>query len=128
MPRDPRGARAPRRAAHPDDHLPLREAHYLILLALHGQDLHGYAVRKAVEERTDGAVRLGTGSLYRSLGQLRDEGLIAESDWRPPTGLDDERRTYFRLTELGRAVASAETERLAALVAGARAAGLGGEG
>lgn len=104
--------------------LPLKQAHYLILLALTEGDLHGYAVKKSVEERTDGRVSLGAGSLYRSIGQLREWGLVEPSAWRPAPALDDERRTYLRLTDLGRQVATAETDRLAGLVAGARAAGL----
>ena len=106
--------------------LPLKQAHYLILLALTEGDMHGYAIKKRIEERTRGRVRLGAGSLYRSLGQLEERGLVEGSDWRPEPRLDDERRTYLRLTELGRRVAGAETDRLASLVASARAAGLGG--
>ena len=110
----------------PRDFLPLKQAHYLILLALTEGDQHGYALKKSIEERTDGHVRLGAGSLYRSIAQLQERGLVEASDWRPDPDDDDHRREYLRLTELGRRVASAETERLAALVAGARAAGLGG--
>lgn len=114
MPRDPR------------EFLPLKQAHYLILLALTEGDMHGYAVKKAVAARTDGAMRIGAGSLYRSLGQLQEWGLVAPSDWRPEARLDDERRAYVRLTDLGRRVAGAETDRLESILAHARAAGLGG--
>mgnify|MGYP003680728076 CR=1 FL=1 len=110
----------------PRDHLPLKQAHYLILLALTEGDMHGYAIKKAVAARTDGAVRLGAGSLYRSIAQLQEWGLIAASTWRPAPRLDDERRAYLAITALGRRVAGAETDRLASLVAHARAAGLGG--
>lgn len=108
----------------PSRFLPLKPAHYLILLALAEGDLHGYAIKKAVGHRTDGQVDLGAGSLYRSLRQLEDDGLVEESDWRPRASLDDDRRRYLRLTDRGRAVATAETRRLAGLVEGARAAGL----
>lgn len=103
---------------------PLKPTHYLILLSLAEADLHGYAIKKAIADRTDGRVKVGAGSLYRTLGQLRDRGLIEASAWRPDPGLDDKRRTYFRLTEAGRRAASAETERLERLVADARASGL----
>ena len=104
--------------------LPLKPAHYLILLALADADLHGYALKKEIARRTDDAVKLGAGSLYRSISQLVDRSLIEESDLRPQAGFDDDRRTYFRLTPLGRRTAAAETDRLAQLVAGARASGL----
>jgi DNA-binding PadR family transcriptional regulator len=106
--------------------LPLRPAHYLILLSLTDGDRHGYALKKDVIRRTDGKVTLGAGSLYRSISQLVDLNLIEVSGWRPDPAVDDERRQYYRLTKLGRAVAVAETERLAALVRDARASGLTG--
>lgn len=111
----------------PEDLLPLKHLHYLILLALADQDLHGYGLKKEIHRRTEGRVSPGAGSLYRSIKQLEEGGLIVESDWRPGPALDDERRRYFRVTEWGRAVARAETERLGALVASARSAGIGEE-
>ena len=104
--------------------VPLKPTHYLILLALAAGDLHGYGLKKEILRRTDGAVELGAGSLYRSISQLVDRGLIEESDGRPARGSDDERRRYFRMTRSGRRAAAAETDRLALLVAGARASGL----
>lgn len=111
--------------ADPAARRPLKPAHYLILLSLAGGDLHGYGLKKAIQQRTDGEVTLGAGSLYRSLSQLVDRGLIAPSGQRPDPVIDDERRTYFRLTDEGRLAAARETDRLARLVAGARAEGLG---
>lgn len=104
--------------------LPLKPAHYLMLLVLADGDLHGYAIKKEIARRTEGRTRLGAGSLYRSLGQLEEAGLVAESEWRPREVLDDDRRRYLALTARGRQVAAAETDRLARLVADARAAGL----
>jgi DNA-binding PadR family transcriptional regulator len=109
-----------------DDLLPLKPALYLILLALTDGDLHGYALKKEIIRRTDGRVVLGAGTLYRSIRQLVDLGLIEESDQRPDPALDDERRSYFRLTRLGRQAAHAETERLADLVRIARSSRLVG--
>jgi len=109
-----------------DDLLPLKPALYLVLLALTDGDLHGYALKKEILRRTDGRVKLGAGTLYRSIRQLVDLGLIEESNQRPDPALDDERRSYFRLTGLGRQAARAETERLADLVRIARASRLVG--
>ena len=69
-------------------------------------------------------MRLEPGNLYRTLKELLDLGLIAETDWRPDPGLDDERRRYYRITALGRRVAGAEAARLEELVAEARSRGL----
>ena len=94
----------------------LSPASYQILLALAGRDRHGYLIRKAVEQQTDGAMRLGPGTLYAAIRRLEDAGLVEESPWRPDADLDDRRRRYYRLTRPGRAALQAETERLRATV------------
>ena len=100
--------------------LPLPPAIYLILLALSDGEAHGYRIRTAVIERSGGLVTLDPGSLYRHIARLVDDGVIAESPARPRAE-DDERRRYYRLTPLGRRLLTAETERMATLVAAARA-------
>lgn len=99
---------------------PLSTATFHVLLALAAEDLHGYAILKAVERHTEGAVRLSTGTLYALLKRLLDEGWISERRIRPPAREDDERRRYYGLTARGREVASAEAERLDRLVTRAR--------
>jgi DNA-binding PadR family transcriptional regulator len=102
-------------------HEPLTPAMFHVLLALAGEDLHGYAILKEVELRTAGKVRLSTGTLYGIIKRLLADGLIAELRARPAEGQDDERRKYYRLTPLGRQVAAAEAERLDEVLAIARA-------
>lgn len=109
----------------PSRYLPLKPLHYLILLSLSETSLHGYALKKDIVRRTDGHVEPGAGSLYRSIGQLVDQGLIRPDKNRPHPGLDDPRRTYFAMTDRGRTVAMAETERLGRLVRSAHQSGLG---
>lgn len=79
---------------------------------------------KDVLERTNGALRLSPSSLYASIRRLLDKELIEELAERPDPEHDDERRRYYRLTPLGRAVARAEARRLERLLADARATGL----
>jgi DNA-binding PadR family transcriptional regulator len=108
----------------PEEYLPLTPAMLDIVVALADDELHGYAIMREVRRRTDGRKRLAPGTLYRSLRQMQERGLVAESDERPEAGLDDERRRYYRLTGLGRRVALAEVERLEDLVQAARSKGL----
>ena len=108
----------------PEEYLPLTPAMLDIVVALADDELHGYAIMREVRRRTDGRKRLAPGTLYRSLRQMQERGLVAESDERPEAGLDDERRRYYRLTDLGRRVALAEVERLEGLVHAARSKGL----
>lgn len=93
--------------------LPLAAADFQVLLVLMDTDLHAYGIAKAVEEQPAGRVRLEIGSLYRMLARMLDRGLIEE---RPAASLEhsgpQSRRRYYGLTDLGRAVAKAEAERL----------------
>ena len=105
----------------PQDRLPLTPAVWHILLALVDEERHGYGIMREVAERTGGRTRLGPGTLYGTLKRLLDDGLVAESGERPDPALDDERRRYYRLTDLGRRVAQAEARRLEDMVSSARA-------
>lgn len=105
----------------PGDFLPLTPAIAHILLALADQDRHGYAIMQEIERMTDGAVRMGPGTLYGTIKRMIAAGLLIEADERPDPELDDERRRYYRATPLGRAVLEAETARMAGLVSAARA-------
>src|SRR6185295_5134967 len=103
--------------------LPLPAATFHILLALAEEDRHGYAVIRDVAARTDGALKLGAGTLYRSLQRMLEQGLIVETDERPAPELDDERRRYYRITPFGRDAVRAEVRRLSQLVRLARSFG-----
>ena len=105
----------------PQEFLPLTPAVFHILLALAGGERHGYAIMQEITTSTEGQLRLGPGTLYRSLKQMLAWGLIEEADERPDPALDDERRRYYRLSDLGRRVAQAEGRRLQRLVAQAQA-------
>ena len=105
----------------PASYLPLTPAMLQVLLALADGDKHGYAILKEVARRSDGKVKLRTGTLYTVLRRFETDGLVSEIEERPDPSLDDERRRYYRLTDRGRAVAVAETERLDELVRQARA-------
>src|ERR1700684_4714189 len=104
----------------PDSAIPLTPAMFHVLLALAGEDLHGYAILKDVEQRTAGEVKLSTGTLYGIIKRLLNDGLIIERRERPSAANDDERRRYYRLTAKGREVAAAEAERLGKGVGRAR--------
>ena len=100
-----------------DSLLPLTPIAFEILLALAEEDRHGYAILQAVETRLHGKLPLRTGTLYRALARLVEDGLIEELDSPPGT---DSRRRVYRISRQGRVIARAETERLADQVAAAR--------
>jgi len=104
----------------PDKFLPLQPATFHILMAVADEDRHGYAIIQEVAARTSGQIKLGAATLYRSIQRMLEQGLIVETTHRPAPELDDERRRYYRITPLGKAVATAEAGRLANLVRLAR--------
>ena len=105
----------------PEEFLPLTPAMFHILLALADKERHGYHIMREVDERTNGNVKLGPGTLYGSIKRMMAEGLVEELDERPDPELDDERRRYYRLTDFGFRVATAEAQRLEQMVRSARA-------
>src|SRR5947209_4880348 len=87
----------------------LKPADFHVLLALADAPLHGYGIMKEVERESSGDVRLEIGSLYRLLDRLLEEGLLEAAH-------NDGRRSYFRITRLGRRALRAEALRLQGLV------------
>jgi DNA-binding PadR family transcriptional regulator len=102
---------------------PLRPLVFELLLLLQRGEQHGYALMRALADRSERRFVLGPATLYRTLKELRQQDLI-ETVEAASDDDDDERRRTYRLTERGRAVAAAEAERLDSLVADARAARL----
>jgi DNA-binding PadR family transcriptional regulator len=96
----------------------LKPAVFHILLALSGRDLHGLGIADAVEQATDGSVLLGPGTLYRSLKEMTQRGLISETE--APEGEADPRRRFYRITEEGRVAVAEEATRMERLVEVAR--------
>jgi DNA-binding PadR family transcriptional regulator len=107
----------------PDSLLPLPAATFHILMAVAEEDRHGYAIIHDVAERTEGALKLSAGTLYRSIQRMLEQGLLVETQERPAPEFDDERRRYYSITEFGAAVARAEARRLTQLVKWAKARG-----
>lgn len=99
-----------------DSLLPLSLPIFHMLLELNEGERHGYALKRGILHRTNGKLNLGSGALYGSINKMIEAGLIEESEERPDSHLDDERRRYYRITTLGRRVVQAEAVRLRDLV------------
>jgi DNA-binding PadR family transcriptional regulator len=105
----------------PEPFLPLAPRDVLILLALVDEPLHGYGLIKGTESLSDGRVRMDPANLYRALKKLARDGLVEDAETSDAADPDGQRRRYYGITPLGRAVVAAESERLARLTAVARA-------
>jgi DNA-binding PadR family transcriptional regulator len=108
------------KAKGPQSLLPLTPAVFQILLALSDRERHGYGIMQEVKHQTGGRLNLGPGTLYGCLNRMLEAGLVEESDERPDPELDDERRKYYRVTNLGRQVSRLEVGRLEEAVHAAR--------
>ena len=82
-----------------------------ILLALAEHDLHGLGIADSVARTTDGDMELGPGTLYRTLAQLAEVGLVREV--RASDAEADPRRKYYTITAAGRRRAAQEAARVA---------------
>jgi DNA-binding PadR family transcriptional regulator len=98
--------------------LPLSPATLHILLALAGEDRHGYGIIKEVARQSEGHYKLGSGTLYDNLQKLMDRGLVKEATAR--SSQEDPPRRYYRLTEFGRRVLEADLVRLKTVLREAR--------
>jgi DNA-binding PadR family transcriptional regulator len=98
--------------------LPLSPAALHILLALAGEDLHGYGIMLEVARQSEEHYKLGPGTLYDNLRKLMTQRCVEEVQRRPADG--DSRRRYYRLTGLGRRVLAAEVARLEGVVRDAK--------
>jgi DNA-binding PadR family transcriptional regulator len=105
--------------ARPAKPLSLPVLHILLVLADGAR--HGYAIKQEVETRSEGAIRLGPGTLYEAIQRLQDGGLIEEAPAAAPVNGQEAQRRYYRLTDRGWSMVRAEVRQLGQLVAHARA-------
>ena len=99
---------------------------FQVLLALSDGPRHGYGVIQEIDTRTGGLMRLRTGTLYLLLQRLTADGLVepvrpSKTQMASAPRTPGSPRRYHDVTATGRAVLAAETRRLQAAVADARA-------
>lgn len=102
---------------------PLTPATFHILLSLTQEPAHGYHIKRMVEERTNGAVLLGAGTLYAGIRRMAKDGLIEETS-APADAGDVEpgaRWRFYAITPRGTETLEREVDRLESDLAAARA-------
>jgi len=82
----------------------ITDRNHILRALADGEARHGYALMVAVEDATDGKVILAPGTLYRTIGHLLRDGLIAQEDPRFAPDPEDERRRSYRITPRGQAL------------------------
>lgn len=83
---------------------PMTETAFYILFNLQKEN-HGYNITKDVSELTSGEVNIGAGTMYGSLGKFEKDGLIVMSH-------QEDKRKYYRLTDLGKQLLEIEIKRI----------------
>jgi DNA-binding PadR family transcriptional regulator len=106
-----------------DFHLPLRPVEFHILLSLAAGERHGYGIIQDIQARGDTAVP-DVGTMYRALARMAENRLIQAAARRPAPDVGDERRNYYRITDVGLRIVKAEARRLETLTRAARLGGL----
>jgi len=95
-----------------NSYLPLTPVEYHILIALVDTERHGYAILKDIEDRTKGTLKLGFATLYRTIRRMVDDKLLVETEGGDRAlQVDDPRRKYYCMTELGIQVLRSEALR-----------------
>lgn len=84
--------------------LPMTETAYYILLSL-TEPRHGYGIILHVEDITKGRIKLGSGTVYGTLTKLQNKGVISVFS-------DEDRRTVYEITDIGKKLILAEIERI----------------
>jgi DNA-binding PadR family transcriptional regulator len=102
---------------------PLRTVEFHILISLAAGERHGYGIIQDIEARGETAVP-DVGTMYRALARMVEHRLIESAARRPAPDAGDERRNYYRITDIGLRLARAEARRLTTLVRAARLSGL----
>ncbi len=103
-----------------EDRLPLNQTVFRTLLVLGDRAMHGYGIMQSLAAKTDGRERIAPGTLYAAISRMVDEGLLEEFEGPKDDTSGGPKRRYYRRTELGTALARAESERMRALVELAR--------
>ena len=101
----------------PDSHtdLPLTEPTFYILLSLFPGPLHGYAILKDIQQLSEGRLLLSVSTLYSSLKRLLEQGWIERVTVEEQKATARPRKQY-QLTQVGRRMLFAETQRLHTLI------------
>ena len=94
----------------------LKRVEFLVLTILTDGERHGYGIVQDVGERSEGAVSMRPGNLYRVLDRLITRGLVVEGDTAPVTEGGAERRRFYRITPDGVAAVRAEARLLMNMV------------
>ncbi len=82
----------------------MTETAFYILLSL-SKPRHGYGIVKHVEELTNSRIILGSGTVYGTLTKMQKDGIIS-------VFADEERKTVYEVTDIGKKLIVAEIKRL----------------
>ena len=85
-------------------YVPMTETGFYILFCLQ-EEMHGYSIGKRVQGLTGGAVVISPGTMYGTLSKMEKDGLIAYIR-------EEEKRKFYRITDLGLTILHLEQKRI----------------
>ena len=91
-----------------------------IMLSLGDGPRHGYGIKLDIEARTDGQIKLGSGTLYEAIQRLEANGWISEKTQTLGPEDGHKGRRIYCLTGVGSTILRRELENLDDIVRHAR--------
>lgn len=85
-------------------YIPMTETAFYILYSLQ-EEMHGYSIGQRVEAVTGGEVKISPGTMYGTISKMEKDGLIVLVK-------EEEKRKFYKATELGMQILQVEKERI----------------
>ncbi|MDD5901376.1 MAG: PadR family transcriptional regulator [Lachnospiraceae bacterium] len=99
-------------------YIPMTETGFYILFCLRDEN-HGYNIGQQVKQMTGGELSISPGTMYGSLSKMEKDGLISFLR-------EEDKRKFYRITELGNEILKLELQRIERLYKNSRGEFIGG--
>ncbi len=99
-------------------YIPMTETGFYILFCLRTEN-HGYNIGQQVKQMTGGELSISPGTMYGTLSKMEKDGLIQFLK-------EEDKRKFYRITELGSEILELEQKRIERLYRNSRGESIGG--
>lgn len=93
-------------------YVPMTETGFYILYCLQNE-MHGYNIGQVVSKMTGGEINISPGTMYGTLGKMEKDNLIIFTK-------EEDKRKFYKLSELGRQILDLEINRIERLYKNSR--------
>ncbi|NLD16326.1 MAG: PadR family transcriptional regulator [Tissierellia bacterium] len=100
-------------------YVPMTETGFYILYCLQ-EEMHGYNIGQVVSEMTGGEISISPGTMYGTLSKMEKDNLIVFIR-------EEEKRKFYKTTELGKEILDLEINRIERLYKNSKGEYINGE-